>query len=39
MLPIFKADGTKIEENGRMTVHQGQAGGTHAEVLEAWGNK
>ena len=39
MLPIFKADGTKIEENGRGTVHQNQAGGTQAAALETWGAK
>ena len=37
MLPIFTSDGKKIADNGRQDVHQGQAQGTHAAVLEAWG--
>ena len=37
MLPIFKADGTKINENGRTDVHKAQAEGTQAALIETWG--
>ena len=36
MLPMFKADGTKISDNARGDVHQMQAEGKAAECLEKW---
>ena len=36
MLPVFKADGTKLADNARGEVHQAQAEGTQAACLENW---
>ena len=36
MLPLFKADGTKISDNARGEVHQSQAEGMQDNCLQMW---
>ena len=36
MLPVFKADGTKIVDNGRQVVHKSQTEKTQAALIEQW---
>ena len=36
MLPVFKADGTKLVDNGRSDVHQAQAEGKQADLITKW---
>ena len=38
MLSVFKADGTLIEANARVTVSNGQSQVKHADVLDNWEN-
>ena len=36
MLPVFKADGTKLSDNARGDVVQAQSDGKHADLLAKW---
>ena len=36
MLPLFKADGTKISDNARSEVQEAQNDGKHADCLQKW---
>lgn len=36
MLPLFKADGTKVSDNARMDVHNAQNDGKAMECMETW---